>query len=91
MPTEENHDFLSPKRIRLGGIVAGIIVVVVVVTGIVLRATGDAKLRDWTEAQAVPTVTVALPGNKVLDSFLDLPDALRHIPVRRFMRASAVT
>jgi RND family efflux transporter MFP subunit len=75
MPTEESH-FLSPKRMRLAGIVAGAVVVLVVVTGIVLRATGDAKLRDWTEAQAVPTVAVALPGTKALDAYLDLPGRL---------------
>ncbi len=56
--------------------IAGGVVALVVVTGIVLRTTGDAKLRDWTEAQAIPTVAVALPGTKPLNATLNLPGRL---------------
>ncbi len=55
---------------------AGIILVVVVVTGIVAREKGDAHLREWTETQSIPTVAVAPPGSKTLNPYLNLPGRL---------------
>ena len=40
---------------------AGIVAVLVVVTGIRAREEASAKLREWTDDQAIPTVAVALP------------------------------
>ncbi len=78
MPTKSSKEKLaiSPERLRRAGMIAGGVVVLVVVTGIVWRATSDAKLRDWTEAQAIPIVAVALPGSKPLNATLDLPGRL---------------
>ena len=67
---------ISPEQLRRPGIIAGAVVVLVVVTGIVWRATGDAKLRDWTDAQAIPSVAIALPGTKPLNATLSLPGRL---------------
>jgi RND family efflux transporter MFP subunit len=58
------------------GIVAGIAAVLVVVTGIRAREDSSAKLREWTDEQAIPTVAVVLPDARVLNATLDLPGRL---------------
>jgi RND family efflux transporter MFP subunit len=58
------------------GLVAGIVAVMVVVTGIKAREDSSAKLRDWTDNQAIPTVAVVLPDAKVLNATIDLPGRL---------------
>ncbi len=75
MPTKKKP-VISPEQLRRPGIIAGAVVALVVVTGIVWRSAGDARLRDWTEAQAIPTVAVALPGSKPLNPTLNLPGRL---------------
>lgn len=67
---------VSPRKIRLYGTVAIGVLAAVVVTGIITRSNGDVKLREWTDAQAVPSVAVALPGTKPLDATLELPGRL---------------
>lgn len=75
MPTEEKPA-VSIAKLRLAGIVTAIVLGVVVVFGIVMRSSGDAKLREWTDAQAIPSVAVALPGTKPLNATLNLPGRL---------------
>jgi RND family efflux transporter MFP subunit len=58
------------------GLVAGIGAVLVVITGIRAREDSDAKLREWTDTQAIPTVAVVLPDAKILNATLDLPGRL---------------
>lgn len=48
----------------------------VVVSGIMARAKSDADLKIWTDAQAVPSVAVALPEGRRLQATLDLPGRL---------------
>ena len=54
------------RRLALAGVIAGAGAVVLVVTGIGERDKSSAKLQDWTEAQAIPTVAIvalnAKPG-----------------------------
>jgi membrane fusion protein (multidrug efflux system) len=75
MPTEQRPP-VSRRRLGLFGMLAGIVLVVVVITGIRSREEASAKLRDWTDDQAIPTVAVALPDAKVLNATLDLPGRL---------------
>lgn len=75
MPTEEKPA-VSIAKLRLAGIVTAVVLGVVVVFGIVMRSSGDAKLREWTDAQAIPSVAVALPGTKPLNATLNLPGRL---------------
>jgi RND family efflux transporter MFP subunit len=56
--------------------VAGIVAVLVVVTGIRAREDSSAKLREWTDNQAIPTVAVVLPDAKALNANIDLPGRL---------------
>jgi RND family efflux transporter MFP subunit len=61
-------------------VIAGIIIVAglgfVVSSGIASRGATDVHLREWTEAQAVPTVSVIMPGTGGNKSSLDLPGRL---------------
>ena len=63
-----------------------------VVTGIRAREDSSAKLREWTDAQAIPTVAVALPDAKALQRHASTCRAgWRPITARRSSRASAAT
>lgn len=73
---EHTQVHVSRRGLRLFGIAAVLAAGAIVVTGITLRANSDAQLREWTEAQAVPTVAVALPGTKPLSASLTLPGRL---------------
>ncbi|MBN8981863.1 MAG: biotin/lipoyl-binding protein, partial [Rhizobiales bacterium] len=75
MPTKKKTE-ISQAQLRRAGIIAGSVVALVVVMGLVWRASGNARLRDWTDAQAIPTVAVALPGSKPLNATLNLPGRL---------------
>lgn len=67
---------VSGRKLRLFGLVAGAIVVFVVVSGIVEREKSRAELREWTDAQSIPTVAVALPSVKTNNPTITLPGRL---------------
>jgi membrane fusion protein (multidrug efflux system) len=75
MPTEHGSP-VSRRKLGIFGVVAGIAAVLVVITGIRAREDSSAKLREWTDTQAVPTVAVTLPDARVLNATLDLPGRL---------------
>jgi len=75
MPTESRSP-VSRRKLSIIGLVAGIGAVLVVITGIRAREDSDAKLREWTDTQAIPTVAVVLPDAKILSATLDLPGRL---------------
>ncbi len=64
------------RKLRIFAGLAGAAVVGVVVTGIVAREKSDAHLREWTEAQSIPTVAVAPPARNALAPALSLPGRL---------------
>lgn len=75
MPSEPSVQ-ISQRKLRVAGIIVGAVVVVVVVTGIVLRENGNARLREWTDAQAIPTVAASKPSIKAPSAKLTLPGRL---------------
>src|SRR6266481_4773565 len=75
MPAERSSP-VSRRKLGIFGLVAVIAALLVVVTGIRAREDSSAKLREWTDKQAVPTVAVVLPDAKVLNAALDLPGRL---------------
>src|SRR6202051_1186485 len=75
MPIEPSSP-VSRRKLGIVGIVAGIVAVLVVVTGIRAREDASVKLREWTDDQAIPTVAVVLPDAKVLNATIDLPGRL---------------
>jgi RND family efflux transporter MFP subunit len=76
MPTESSSP-VSRRKLSIFGLVAGIVAVLVVVTGIRAREDSDAKLKEWTDNQAIPSVAVTLPDAKALSPTLDLPGRLQ--------------
>ncbi|MBN9598721.1 MAG: efflux RND transporter periplasmic adaptor subunit [Afipia sp.] len=72
MPSEQPKH-VSVRKLRLAGLIAGVVIVLVVVFGIVARENSDAKLRAWTDAQAVPSVAVGKPNTKPVGATITLP------------------
>jgi membrane fusion protein (multidrug efflux system) len=75
MPTEQSSP-VSRRKLGIYAVVAGVAAVLVVVTGIRAREESGAKLREWTDNQAIPTVAVVLPDARVLNATIDLPGRL---------------
>jgi len=75
MPSEQSPA-LSRRKMGIFGVLAGIALVAVVVTGIRAREQSGEKLKEWTDEQAVPTVAVTRPDAKVLNPTIDLPGRL---------------
>lgn len=75
MPPEQTGG-VSRRALRTTALVIGVVLAAVVVSGILARQSSDAKLREWTDAQAIPTVAVAKPSVKPADLTLTLPGRL---------------
>jgi RND family efflux transporter MFP subunit len=76
MPSESDPPLVSRRKLTFAAFVAIAIAATVVVMGVTSRRSADAKLDDWTEAQAVPTVAVAKPDTHGQRTTLDLPGRL---------------
>ncbi len=75
MPTEPRPP-VSRRKLGLFGVVAVIGAGLIVATGIRAREDSSAKLKEWTDAQAIPTVAVAPPAARALNPTIDLPGRL---------------
>jgi RND family efflux transporter MFP subunit len=75
MPTEQSPP-VSRRKLGIFGMLAGIVLIVIVITGIRSREEASARLREWTDDQAVPTVAVILPDARALSPTLELPGRL---------------
>src|SRR3954470_2836056 len=75
MPIERKPP-ISRGRLGIFMIVAAVAAVLLVVTGIRAREDSSAKLREWTDKQAVPTVAVVLPDARILNATIDPPGRL---------------
>jgi membrane fusion protein, multidrug efflux system len=74
MPTEQRPR--SRRGLGIFGMLAVVVLIVVVITGIRSREEASARLREWTDDQAIPTVAVALPDAKLGNPTIDLPGRL---------------
>ena len=75
MPTEPRPP-VSRRKLGLFGLVAVIGAGLIVATGIRAREDSSARLKEWTDAQAIPTVAVAPPSARALNPTIDLPGRL---------------
>lgn len=75
MPIEQSHP-VSRRKLGIIGLLASVVLVAVVITGIRAREQSGEKLKEWTDDQAVPTVAVTLPDAKVINPTIDLPGRL---------------
>src|SRR5262245_39321465 len=70
----------SPRPRRGGLAIAGLIALaaggLVVASGLWNRNASEAKLKEWTDAQAIPTVSVVEPATNANQTTLDLPGRL---------------
>jgi len=76
MPRDTPSLSLNLRKLRLVGFLAAAVAVAVVGTGILSRERSSARLRDWTDAQAIPSVAVVSPSAKALSPYLNLPGRL---------------
>jgi len=65
------------RKLGLAGVVAAALVAVLVVAGVGDREAGSARLREWTEAQAIPTVALVKLDPQPGVASLDLPGRLQ--------------
>ena len=75
MPTEQRSP-VSRRKLGIFGIVRGIGAGAGRITGIQAREESGAKLKEWTDEQAIPTVAVAPPNAQALNPTIDLPGRL---------------
>src|ERR1700730_19444100 len=75
MPTEQSHP-VSRRKLGIMGVLAGVALVGVAITGSRGREQSGERLREWTNDQAVPTVAVTQPDAKVTNPTIDLPGRL---------------
>ncbi|HJZ32292.1 MAG TPA: efflux RND transporter periplasmic adaptor subunit [Hyphomicrobiaceae bacterium] len=76
MPRDTPPPSLNLRKLRFGGLLAATVAATIVATGIVSRERSSARLREWTDAQAVPTVAVVAPSARPLSPYLNLPGRL---------------
>jgi RND family efflux transporter MFP subunit len=76
-PAEQDTAPAASRRgLRLAGLAALGLAATVVVVGVTARKMADARLRDWTETQAIPVVAVAVPKTRGNRNSIDLPGRL---------------
>jgi RND family efflux transporter MFP subunit len=66
----------SRRGLYILGVAGLLVAAVVVVFGITTRKVADAKLQEWTEAQAIPVVAVAPPDTRGKTTTFSLPGRL---------------
>ena len=76
MPSEITPIAVSRRGLWIAGVTAATLAGFVVVMGLTTRRSADAKLNEWTEAQAIPVVAVAPPDTNGLKSTFSLPGRL---------------
>ena len=76
MPPDTALPVLSRRKLLVAGATVAGIAAIIVVMGITTRKVADAKLRDWTESQAVPFVAVTTPDTHGQRTTLALPGRL---------------
>jgi RND family efflux transporter MFP subunit len=76
MPSDRSVPSAPRRGLRIAGIVAALAAIAIVATGLVTRASGNARLREWTEAQSKPTVAIVAPAASADRGTLDLPGRL---------------
>lgn len=70
------QDLPSRRSLQLTGVIIGGAALLIVAGGLIIRSQESAELRDWTDAQAVPTVAVAPPASSGGGATLRLPGRL---------------
>ncbi|HTO64977.1 MAG TPA: efflux RND transporter periplasmic adaptor subunit [Bradyrhizobium sp.] len=72
----EERVTVSIRKLALVALTAVVALLLVVISGIRGREESEAKLRQWTDEQAIPTVAVTRPDARALQANIDLPGRL---------------
>ena len=75
MPTEPRPP-VSRRKLGMFGGAAVIAALMLVISGIRAREDSSARLREWTDSQAVPPVAVIFAESGALTATIDLPGRL---------------
>jgi RND family efflux transporter MFP subunit len=75
-PISQSRKMVSRRGLAAAGVIALVVVLVVVVSGVWTRNSSEARLKETTEKLALPTVAVILPVHQGNKSNLDLPGRL---------------
>jgi RND family efflux transporter MFP subunit len=67
---------ITSRRLKVAAVAAIAVAVVVVAYGIASRAADESRLKQWTDAQAIPSVTVIQPTAGDADESIVLPGRL---------------
>jgi len=73
MPQPDRKPF---RRLKFAAVIATLAALAIVVEGVATRAAESSRLKDWTEAQALPTVAVVAPDGGANAHGLELPGRL---------------
>ena len=76
MPPEQAPQVVTRRGLRVTGVVLVLVAATVIGTGIMTRRIADARLNQWTELQAVPTVAITSPDSRGRRTTIDLPGRL---------------
>src|SRR6188474_2649667 len=74
LPTEAPRP--SRSKLRLTALASVLVLGTVVVMGITTRRMADARLNEWTERVAMPTVAIVTPDDRGRRTSIDLPGRL---------------
>jgi RND family efflux transporter MFP subunit len=75
-PPDKTDERVTVRKLRLPGIIFLVVLVCIVAFGVVTRAAHGSRLKDLTEAQAVPNVAVVIPSRVENQTGFDLPGRL---------------
>jgi RND family efflux transporter MFP subunit len=75
-PPDTTDERVTARKLRLPGIIFLVVVVGIVAFGVVTRSAQGSRLKDLTEAQAVPNVAVVVPSRVENQTGFDLPGRL---------------
>ncbi len=75
-PESPEPTTITPRRLKIAGIVVLVVALLVVVSGIIGRAADQSQLNQWTAAQAIPSVTVFQPAAGGAANTIVLPGRL---------------
>lgn len=73
MQANNKANSLSRRTLRISGILVAVFAIIIVAIGVTTRANNNSNLKEWTNKQAVPTVSVNQPSGAGDASSLDLP------------------
>jgi RND family efflux transporter MFP subunit len=76
LETAPAPNVVTRRGLYLTGTFIAAVAALVVIMGLTTRKMADAKLSEWTEAQAVPVVSIAIPDTRGRKTTLDLPGRL---------------